>query len=96
MLLFGLVTLVDGILVTNSVFDITHPGLLGVSYDDLAASLLEGSARVRRSSICWEYFQVGADTYMYFGPFPALLRIVGNGLLPEMYGHWSRYYVSTR
>lgn len=85
------VLVADFLLVTNVIFDPSRPALLGVSYDDLGASLLRGKATVRLSSICWEYFFVDGQVFMYFAPFPALLRILPNALFPEMYGHWSRW-----
>ena len=61
-----------------------------VPYDSLSESLLKGKATVDPSIILWEAFVVNDKTYMYFGPFPALLRIIPNELLPELYGRWSR------
>lgn len=89
--LLGLVIAADFLLVTNVIFEASRTALLGIAYDDLGASLLRGEATVRPSSICWENFFVDGRTYMYFAPFPALLRILPNAILPEMYGHWSRW-----
>lgn len=64
----------------------------GVPYDSLGESLLEGRAEVDPGSILWEGFLIHGETYMYFGPFPALLRILPNLLFPDMYGRWSRIF----
>lgn len=64
----------------------------GVPYDSLAESLLEGRTNVAPNSILWEGFLIDGETYMYFGPFPALLRILPNLIFPDMYGRWSRIF----
>ncbi len=64
--------------------------LRGAAFDSLGQSLLRGSAEVSQDSIGWEGFQVGDKLYLYFGPFPALLRILPNILIPSGSGQWSR------
>lgn len=69
---------------------LVQPEKLGKAYDSLAASLIEFRAEVDPKAIAWERFKVSGKTYMYFGPFPAFLRIPLNYLMPTYYGQWSR------
>lgn len=62
----------------------------GSAFDSLGKSLLSGRADVEPDSIAWEGFNENGKVYLSFGPFPALLRIVPNKVLPSMYGRWSR------
>jgi hypothetical protein len=64
--------------------------LLGASFDSLANSLLRGSSEVEPRTILWEGMRVGGRTVMYFGPWPALLRIPLSWLELMPAGHWSR------
>lgn len=57
-------------------------------YDSLGRSLLHGRANVQGAG--WEGFHIKDNVYMYFGPFPALLRIILNAVFPGLYGCWSR------
>jgi hypothetical protein len=50
-------------------------GWRGDAYDSLATSLLQGSAEVAPSKIQVEAFSVNGQTFMYFGPFPAIFRV---------------------
>lgn len=87
--LSGLVVFLAWI-VTRGTFSWDEREALGSAYDALARSLREGSAEVPREDIQWEAWSVGGRTFMYFGPFPALLRMLPDALLPERYGLWSR------
>lgn len=62
----------------------------GIAYDSLAKSLLLFRADVEPDSINWEGLDIGKKKFMYFGPWPALLRIPLNYLWPQHYGEWSR------
>lgn len=62
----------------------------GAPYDSLAENLLKGTSEVDPRAILWEGFARDNKTYMYFGPFPALLRIIPGLLLPNFYGNWAR------
>lgn len=62
----------------------------GVAFDSLGRHLLSGDAGVNDDAIGFEGLKVGSRTVMYWGPFPALLRIVPNLIFPGMYGEWSR------
>lgn len=63
---------------------------LSSSYDSLARNLSKGSAEVAESEIGWEGFEIGSKRYMYFGPLPALLRILPLELFPSRFGQWGR------
>lgn len=63
---------------------------LSASYDSLASSLLHGKADVDPEAISFEGLKRDGRTFMYFGPFPALLRIVLNAASPAHSGLWGR------
>jgi hypothetical protein len=77
-------------LVTYGTWSLAGTELRGDAFDSLAKHLLNLDASVDYVTIDWEGLTVGSRTVMYFGPFPALLRIVPNLLFPSMYGLWSR------
>jgi hypothetical protein len=60
------------------------------AFDSLAKHLQHFDASVDQDAIDWEGLTVGSRTTMYFGAFPALLRIVPNLFFPDMYGRWGR------
>ncbi len=68
----------------------TYCHLNGVAYDSLAKSFLKGKVTVEPSTILWEAFVRNGETYMYFGPLPALIRIIPNLISPDMHGRWSK------
>lgn len=88
--LFGFVFLVHGLIVTYGSGRLFSGELLGRAYDSLAKNLVHGKATVDRGAIQWEVYAVQGKSYMYFGPFPALLRIGLNFFFPFLYGQWSR------
>ncbi len=77
-------------LVTRGSFDWGVREVLGSAYDSLARSLRQGSAEVHPEAIQFEAWHLGGRTFMYFGPFPALLRMLPDLLAPSRYGLWSR------
>jgi hypothetical protein len=77
--------------VTHGTFNLFEPELLGSAYDSLGKHLLHGSIEVDSDAIRWEPFVRDGKTFMYFGPFPAFLRIPLNFIAPENYGEWSRF-----
>ena len=77
-------------LVTYGTWSLAGTELRGDAFDSLAKHLLKLDASVDYVTIDWEGLTVGSRTVMYFGPFPALLRIVPNLLFPSLYGQWSR------
>src|ERR1051326_2202440 len=60
-------------------------------YDGQAQSLWHGRIDVPLQSILAERFQRDGKYYGYFGPTPALPRMVLNLIMPDMYGRWSRF-----
>jgi len=63
---------------------------LTTSYDDLGVSLLKGTTTINESSISTERINIDGKIYMYFAPFPAIIRIIPNLLFSSLYGQWSR------
>ena len=63
---------------------------LSTAYDSLGQHLLQGSSAVDRDSIGWEAFPSKGRTVMYFGPFPAFLRIAFSALVPSWSGKLAR------
>lgn len=63
---------------------------LSASYDSLGSALLRGGADIAPDAISFEALRQGDRTYMYFGPFPALLRIFFNAMSPPHFGLWAR------
>src|SRR5207253_8436532 len=64
--------------------------VLGSAYDSQAEHFLRGNVDVDTEAIGHEAMIVNGKTRMYFGPFPAFLRIPLNLVYPAGYGHWSR------
>jgi hypothetical protein len=77
-------------LVTRGTFAWEGREAIGSAYDSLARSLRQGSAEVRPEDIQIEAWRVGGRTFMYFGPLPALLRVLPDLLAPSLHGRWSR------
>ena len=61
-----------------------------MAFDSLGRHLLSLDASVDDEAIGFEGLKTGSRTTMYWGPFPALLRIIPNLVFPSMYGQWSR------
>jgi hypothetical protein len=64
--------------------------VLGDAFDSQAEHFLHGNVDVDSKAIRWEAMLVNGKTRMYFGPFPALLRIPLNLIYPAGRGAWSR------
>lgn len=64
--------------------------VLGKAYDSQAEHFLRGDVGVDGDAIKHEVMVVNGKSYMYFGPFPAFLRIPLNSVYPGGRGHWSR------
>lgn len=77
-------------LVTHGTGNLLAGDWLSASYDSLGESLLRGQASVDPEAVQFERFIRNGESFMYFGPFPALLRIVLDGALPAFYGKWAR------
>jgi len=70
--------------------DIFVKEVLGGAYDSQAEHFLQGDVGVDSAAIAHEKMVVNGKVRMYFGPFPALLRIPLNFVYPLGYGKWSR------
>lgn len=64
--------------------------ILSEAYDSHAEHLLRGDPGVDAQAIRAEAMVVNGRVCMYFGSFPALLRIPLNYIFPSGRGHWSR------
>ena len=64
--------------------------MLGKAYDSQAEHFLRGDVGVGGDAIKHEVMVVNGKSYMYFGPFPAFLRIPLNYIYPGGRGYWSR------
>src|SRR5438552_16453818 len=64
--------------------------VLGGAYDSQAEHFLRGDVGVDADAISHEAMIVNDHVRMYFGPFPALLRIPLNFAYPAGHGKWSR------
>jgi hypothetical protein len=77
-------------LLTRGTGEILGPELLGGAFDSLAQAFLRGSSEVDPASIRWEAFVVDGRAYLYFGPWPALLRLPLEVVAPNLAGQWAR------
>ena len=64
--------------------------VLGDAFDSQAEHFLRGNVDVDGDAIRWEAMVVNGKARMYFGPFPALLRMPLNLIYPAGRGAWSR------
>lgn len=62
-------------------------------YDAQGEALLAGRLDVPCESVRAEALKVGDRCYGYFGPTPALLRIVANALFPAYFARWTRFSI---
>lgn len=63
---------------------------LGDAFDSQAEHFLHGNVDVDGDAIRWEAMIIDGRARMYFGPFPALLRMPLNLIYPAGRGTWSR------
>ena len=77
-------------LLTRGTHELLGPELMGGAFDSLAQALLRGTTEVDPVAIRWEAFVVEGRSYMYFGPWPALLRVPAWILAPQLFGQWAR------
>ena len=78
------------VFVTTGVRQIFVKEVLGGAYDSQAEHFLRGNVDVDAEAIGHEAMIVNGHARMYFGPFPALLRIPLNFIYPAGHGKWSR------
>lgn len=67
------------------------PEYLGEAFDSQAERFLRGDPGVDINAIRPEAILIGGEARMYFGPFPAILRIPLNLIYPRGRGCWSRF-----
>jgi hypothetical protein len=70
--------------------DIFVKEVLGGAYDSQAEHFLRGDVGVDSAAIAHETMIVNGKVRMYFGPFPAFLRIPLNFIYSPGHGKWSR------
>jgi hypothetical protein len=70
--------------------DIFVNEVLGGAFDSQAEHFWRGDVGVDAAAIGHEIMNVNGKVRMYFGPFPALLRIPLNFIYPAGHGKWSR------
>ena len=70
--------------------DIFIKEVLGGAYDSQAEHFLRGDVGVDTNAIAHETMIVNGKVRMYFGPFPAFVRIPLNFIYPSGHGKWSR------
>jgi len=65
--------------------------VLGDVYDSQAEHFLRGDVGVDSAASRWETMVVNGKARIYFGPFPAFVRMPLNFLYPSGKGAWSRF-----
>ena len=70
--------------------DVFVKEVLGSAYDSQAEHFMRGDVGVDEEAIAHEVMIVHGKARMYFGPFPAFLRIPLNFIYPGGRGYWSR------
>src|SRR5438067_2483469 len=83
-------TVVLWLFTTTGGGDIFVQEVLGGAYDSQGEHFLRGDVGVDAAAIAHETMIVNGKVRMYFGPFPALLRIPLNFIYPPGHGKWSR------
>src|SRR5437762_720154 len=83
-------TVVLWLFTTTGGGDVFVQEVLGSAYDSQAEHFLRGDVGVDAAAIAHETMIVNGEVRMYFGPFPALLRIPLNFIYPPGHGKWSR------
>ena len=77
-------------LLTRGSADFFQPDALGAAYGSLGDAFLSGGSALSPEAIRWEAMRIDGRAYMYFGPWPALLRMPLNLGLEGYWGLWSR------
>lgn len=88
--LFAALAAVHVVFLSYGTGDLLEGELHGNAFDSLGRSFLRGEATVAPEAIGNEAHVRDGKTYLYFGPVPALMRILPNALFPELEGRWSR------
>jgi len=77
-------------LATYDTYRFFEPEALGTVFDAQAQSFMAGHVDVDRSKVGFEYFVVDGKTQIYWGPWPAFLRIPLLLAWPQTFGLWAR------
>lgn len=77
-------------LVTYGTWTLLAPELRSDAYDSLGDHLLRFEANLEPETVNWEGLDIRGKKYMYWGPFPAMLRIPLNLVWPQAWGQWAR------
>jgi hypothetical protein len=90
LLSLGLYLLCVAIAIGHGRVDLLHGEAMGQAFVDTWRGLMKWQFDVSPASIGWEGFVREGRTYMYFGPFPALIRGVMGLLFGPVSTDWSR------
>jgi len=85
-----LCALAYGWLITDGTWSLYGYEFIGDTFSELALRLAGGRCDVTPGMPAHEGIKVGDRTVVYFGPWPALLRIPATAIWPQMIGFWSR------
>ena len=77
-------------LATYNTYRFFEPEALGTVFDAQAQSFMSGRVDVDRSKVGGEYYEVEGKTQIYWGPWPAFLRIPLLLAWPQTFGLWAR------
>ena len=83
---FAVICILVAFVINNGSFNFLQPSSFGYAYASLAKSLLKFDITVAESAITVERFVRNGKVFMYFGPFPSLLRIPILQIFPESFG----------
>lgn len=89
-IIFGCIAAAFAWLVTHGTGRFLAGDWLSAAYDSLGESLLRGEASVSPEAIQFERFDRNGKSFMYFGPFPALMRAAFNAVRGDLHGQWAR------
>lgn len=87
---FAVMTAYYWLLATELTGDFSRPARYEAAFDELGESILRGDAIVTRATAGTEAFLFNGKSSIYFGPFPALLRVALNTVAPAWHGSWGR------
>lgn len=87
---FLLIFMITSFIASHGTWNVIGPETRSDAYDSLGEHLKNFQFDVEPATIDWEGFDIDGKKYMYFGPFPAMLRILLNKIDISKYGNWSR------
>lgn len=77
-------------LVSYGTWQLIGPELRSSAYDSLGDHLLRFDASLDPDTVNWEGLDINGKKYMYWGPFPAIVRIPLNLIWKDAWGKWGR------